>query len=272
MKALRELQDKAYSTIAKRGIYAKPEYSIEKSRMNLVISILKRYVAEAILDVGCGEGIYIIKMRPFYKLLIGLDFCRAALLDIKKETGKAENIECILADAHKLPIKNDSIDLVISSEVLEHTENPSKVFDQISDVSKRYVMITVPIEMSKNARTVVDLTCFDPQALKHRLQSIVEKTKTSHIHQFSFHSFEKMLRKNEDLEVVERRGSAFTFVGSGTMRKLISKWKPLELCWKLIEIKLLSRMLIFRTKYRILGNEFGVFVLKRNSSKAKSRR
>jgi SAM-dependent methyltransferase len=264
MRVLKEINDEAYSAVAK-NTYAGTKYSVEKSRLNIVLSILRRYQTDSLLDVGCGEGIYIRKMQPYYKLLIGLDFCKAALLDIKKEMKDIKNVEFILADAQKLPMQKHSIDFVLSSELLEHTENPIEVIKQIDDASAEYVLLTVPIETSENFNATVDLTCPDQDVLKHQLKRNLEKTSTTHVYKFSYHFMEGILKKIPDLEVLDERSSAIAFFGSGSMRRIVSRWKPLEQLWKFVETELLSRVLIFRADYHTIGSEFCVFVLKRRN-------
>jgi ubiquinone/menaquinone biosynthesis C-methylase UbiE len=269
MRVFKDIQDIAYLTVAKKGLYSKPEYSVEKSRMILVMDILRKYPADIFLDVGCGEGIYIKKLRNSYKFLIGLDFCRQALLDIKKEIG-VENVELIMADVHHIPIKDGAVDLALSSEVIEHVENPSEVIRQISAVSRKYVVITVPIETNQKAKTTIDLLTKDSEVLKHQLQRNLEITKTTHIHEFSFAYIEQALVNSGKLEIVKKRAAAFTFLGSGNLRRSVYKSKILRVLWKFVETELLSRFLIFKANLKIMGNEFGVFLLARKFPKSKA--
>jgi len=45
-----------------------------------------------------------------------------------------KELKLIRADAHNLPFKNNSFDLVICTEVLEHVVNPEKVLGEIKRV------------------------------------------------------------------------------------------------------------------------------------------
>ena len=47
---------------------------------------------------------------------------------------------------YELPYKDNSFDLVICTEVLEHLEEPAKALKEILRVSKKYLIISVPNE------------------------------------------------------------------------------------------------------------------------------
>lgn len=48
--------------------------------------------------------------------------------------------------AYELPYKDNSFDLVVCTEVLEHLDHPAKVLSEILRTSRRYVLISVPNE------------------------------------------------------------------------------------------------------------------------------
>ena len=47
---------------------------------------------------------------------------------------------------YALPYKDNSFDLIICSEVLEHLEHPDKALEELQRVSKKYVALSVPNE------------------------------------------------------------------------------------------------------------------------------
>jgi SAM-dependent methyltransferase len=71
------------------------------------------------LDIGCGTGLY----ARYFPRWIGLDVINR---------GKA----VLIGDAHRLPIKSSSIPVVITTELLEHTQEPQSVVDEIHRVLK----------------------------------------------------------------------------------------------------------------------------------------
>ena len=83
------------------------------------------------LDVGCGGT------KPFihHQLLEPTVRC-----DILKPSMKMANfIQC---DAHHLPFKNESFNLVTLIDVLEHVASPLEILKEIKRVAKKLVLVT----------------------------------------------------------------------------------------------------------------------------------
>lgn len=90
-----------------------------------------------VLDVGCSSGIVtaqIEKTLPKKSKVHGIDSYKAAI-DFAKT--KYPNISFAVADAHKLPFKNKSFDLVICTETLEHVTDPKLALEEIKRVLKK---------------------------------------------------------------------------------------------------------------------------------------
>lgn len=77
---------------------------------------------KTVIDIGGGRG-FIKELARYKKYFTN---CGYKSLDFDPET-KPD----ILADAHQLPFKNNSIDAVICKAVLEHVQEPQKVIDEI---------------------------------------------------------------------------------------------------------------------------------------------
>lgn len=89
-----------------------------------------------ILDVGCASGWFLSKISEKYKKAqaIGIDVYEDA---IKYGNKTYKNLEFRLADAHKIPFKNNQFDVVICAEVLEHVLDPKTVLKEIKRVMTR---------------------------------------------------------------------------------------------------------------------------------------
>jgi len=86
-----------------------------------------------ILDIGCGEGIMLEKLIRHYphKKIIGLDIMPE---NIQICTNLGLPIQ--LGDIYHLDIPNNSIDVVILMEVIEHLLDPSRAVKEIIDALK----------------------------------------------------------------------------------------------------------------------------------------
>jgi len=114
-----------------------------RTRLFHILDMLKIVRFRSFLDVGCAEGYYLKLMASVQvseEHSIGLDIAKNYLIKAKK---KVRSGSWVLADAHNLPFKEDSFDLVLCSEVFEHLLDPKKAFMEITRVSKKYVLLSV---------------------------------------------------------------------------------------------------------------------------------
>lgn len=111
---------------------------------NLLILISKREV-ESILDVGCGEGFTLnrLKEKGIGKKLEGLEYSKDAIALGKKTY---PDIKITQGSIYELPYKDNSFDLVLCTEVLEHLDEPEKALKELIRVSSKYLIISVPNE------------------------------------------------------------------------------------------------------------------------------
>ncbi|HVZ12510.1 MAG TPA: class I SAM-dependent methyltransferase [Patescibacteria group bacterium] len=98
-----------------------------------------------ILDVGCGEGITIVRLSraKIGKSYEGVDNSEDAIKIGKKQY---PNINIKIGDIYKLPYKDNSFDLLICTEVLEHLEDPAAAVKELRRVTSKYVVFSVPNE------------------------------------------------------------------------------------------------------------------------------
>ena len=110
-----------------------------------LISSVKKLKIESALDVGCGEGFTLNKLseNKIGKRLEGIDFQKTAI-----DLGRKFHPNLVLkqGDIYKLPYEDNSFDLVMATEVLEHLEDPKKALSEIQRVSSKYVILSVPNE------------------------------------------------------------------------------------------------------------------------------
>lgn len=98
-----------------------------------------------ILDAGCGEGFTLAKLFELKigKQLAGIDYSKVAIGSAKELfpylNAKTGNI-------YNLSYKDNSFDVVICTEVLEHLENPALALKEIERVTSKYALLTVPNE------------------------------------------------------------------------------------------------------------------------------
>jgi 2-polyprenyl-3-methyl-5-hydroxy-6-metoxy-1,4-benzoquinol methylase len=110
-----------------------------------LIKEVKELSPQSILDVGCGEGFTLNKLKEngVASKLEGVDFLHAAV-----EIGSKVHPDLHLkqGNIYDLPYKDNAFDVVLCTEVLEHLENPEKALKELKRVTKKYCIISVPNE------------------------------------------------------------------------------------------------------------------------------
>lgn len=110
-----------------------------------IIGGLNNLNVSTILDAGCGEGFILDRLQEAQigKNLVGIDISKDAI-----NLGKIlfPKLDLRVGDITKLPFKNNSYDVVICTEVLEHLKNPRKALKEMIRVSKKYLVLSVPNE------------------------------------------------------------------------------------------------------------------------------
>ena len=113
--------------------------------LNTVIKTIRPLNIDSVLDVGCGEGFTLARLQ---KEKIGKEFEGIEYDEREIELGKKlyPRLKITKGDIYKLPFKNNSFDLIVCTEVLEHLDNPRKAYKELIRVSKKYILLSVPNE------------------------------------------------------------------------------------------------------------------------------
>lgn len=104
-----------------------------------------------ILDVGCGDGALTYLLSQKGGFVIGVDSSDEAINFAKKKTGEIKNIEFIKASVYYLPFKNGGFDCVVSSDVIEHLQEPRRMLNEIKRVFDEggRLVITTPLRFTE---------------------------------------------------------------------------------------------------------------------------
>ncbi len=112
---------------------------MNRNRISFTASLIPAAV-NSLIDVGCGNGIFInyLKQHSDLKRLVGTDRSEMALNMVIAEKK--------LADITSLPFADREFDCSTCLEVIEHLpqETYSKALGEISRVSSQFIIITVP--------------------------------------------------------------------------------------------------------------------------------
>lgn len=115
----------------RKGQKISNEYKNQK-----IVNLLKNEYGDlsnmTILDAGGGHG-YILNLLP--------DMKKKVVVDINKDNVSSDNYN-IIANLSNLPFNDNSFDLCIFSEVIEHLDNPIPIVKELTRVSHNIILTT----------------------------------------------------------------------------------------------------------------------------------
>lgn len=117
-----------------------------KARRKIIHNLIKKYgyirnQNVKILDAGCGAGTFLKELEQ-YGMAYGLDFSEKAVNFCKEKEIKNVSVGNIA----KLPFQDNTFDIVLALDVIEHTEDDLSAMREIRRVMKDsgVAIITVP--------------------------------------------------------------------------------------------------------------------------------
>lgn len=107
---------------------------------------VRRVAPASVLDAGCGEGFttdFLTTVLPTARFE-GVDVSAGAVAYARHHHGERASYQ--VGSVYELPYDDDSFDLVLCSEVLEHLDRPDEAVAELRRVARRHVLLTVPLE------------------------------------------------------------------------------------------------------------------------------
>jgi SAM-dependent methyltransferase len=125
-----------YYSLAKKG-------SLDRSHPGMKILSELASKSSRILDLGCGEGTRLNLISDSKRKAVGIDISEKAIELAKKSYPR---LKFIVADLEKIPLKDQSFDLVYSAYVLEHLTEPVKVLNEAIRLTTHngYLVLVAP--------------------------------------------------------------------------------------------------------------------------------
>ena len=120
-------------------------------RVERAIERVTRYASGGLcVEVGAGTGPMTPSLEKLFSHVIALDRFPKAIVE------KTQSATCVAGDAHFLPLRDNCVDFLVLTEVLEHMSTPSQALLEIRRVLKPdgLAFVTVPNGRSTNPFTV----------------------------------------------------------------------------------------------------------------------
>ncbi|MEM2146880.1 MAG: methyltransferase domain-containing protein [Candidatus Jordarchaeaceae archaeon] len=162
--------------------------------------------AERIIDVGCGWGRELIRLKNAIGIDIEMPFLRTARNYVKNDV--------ILADAHYIPFTDNTFDFAVLSEVVEHLTDVRKVLKELKRILKPKAKLLIQTP-NKNIT----------------LGKFIKKKDCGHVHEFTFIELKNILKKL-GFEVLLRTGSTIPYIPSTSKLERLNSNKVFFTFWK----------------------------------------
>lgn len=150
--------------------------------LSKIVTIAQQSNPQSILDAGCGSGVplfYLSRYLPRTRM-VGFDISRKEI-QIAKEVNKG--VDFILATVEAPPFREETFDLVLCLEVLEHLKNPAKALSSLRKAGKKIVCSTPDFLVFSIANLLS----------MRNIRNLGEDEE--HLHKFSKASFARFLMK-----------------------------------------------------------------------------
>ncbi len=112
-----------------------------------IVAFLREQIraGSSVLDIGCGVAGILTQLPDAFHYQ-GLDISEFAVQDAEKAWKERPNTAFAQSDLHSVPFKNESFDIVLSINSLEHMLNPASLMLEIKRVLKPngYFVVTAP--------------------------------------------------------------------------------------------------------------------------------
>lgn len=112
-------------------------------RRTLVHRLLPPGLKGPILDAGCGDGRLSrdVKVAAGVSQVVGMDL---SVRRAERAGAAIEGVRFASGSIYDLPFADDTFELVLCTDLLEHLDDPHAAFAELARVSKRHVLISVP--------------------------------------------------------------------------------------------------------------------------------
>lgn len=175
---------------------------IEKTRAKTIIKFAKISSNDTAIDVGCGEG-YMLSLFPKAQQIIGFDISNVALERARSILNDRNDVEFIKGDGQNIQLDDNSFDVTICSEMLEHVPEPKRVISELHRILKPGGRLVVSIPDEKRIKRIMNII----KSLKiDRFLHAARKQETYewHLHEFDMNVLKSISDEYFSIKKVRR--------------------------------------------------------------------
>jgi len=121
---------------------------IQRGYMNAIDDLVKKAAPKSIHEIGCGEGFWVLHWNQLGIASRGSDFSKQ-VIDLARENAVQKGLSTenfYVKSIYDINPEQDSADLVVCCEVLEHLERPNEALDALKKIVNNNLILSVPKE------------------------------------------------------------------------------------------------------------------------------
>lgn len=207
-KELEKIWSQAPPDYYEEGIAKNLFQKLWHTRKWMIIKEMIEGTSSKVLDVGCASGWMTARVGQILPgaEVTGLDVSQKM---IKYARVKHPKIDFICADAHKLPFPDESFDLIICTETLEHVVDPLRVLLEIRRCLSPKGQAIISMD---TGNILFNLVWFFWTRTKGKVWQ------GAHLHKFDIDKFKKLFKK-ANFKIEEQRISHLGMAMAFELRK-----------------------------------------------------
>lgn len=119
---------------------------LERRRLDLLYSVARPTPDDHVLEVGCGGGHVLERFAGLART--GVDMSPSMIARSRRRLGPA--VTLLRGSAEDLPLDDHSFNVILCTEVLEHTRQPQRVIEELVRVAAPGARVVVSIPNERN--------------------------------------------------------------------------------------------------------------------------
>ncbi|NVM04399.1 MAG: class I SAM-dependent methyltransferase [Candidatus Helarchaeota archaeon] len=124
---------------------------------NCFLNLISPLTFNNVLEIGSGEGNVINLIKNLKKNEFNIYASDISIDILRDNIPREKNLFLIVFDINNIPLKQNTFDLIICSEILEHLKEVDNPLQEINRISKKYILFSVPREPIWHVLNIVRL-------------------------------------------------------------------------------------------------------------------